>query len=89
MDPPPHGRGGCGGAAAVFLSGFIGGGGGDSAANDWDLRATYDRIVGGMTIADVERTIGVQATTVSKTSRYRKNNKEALYVDFWAVNDVW
>lgn len=61
------GRWALGGTAALALAACGGGGGGDDS-DEIDLRAAYDRVVEGMTIAQVIRAVGRDPSETSPVS---------------------
>lgn len=74
-----------GGTAALALAACGGGGGGDDSEGI-DLRAAYDRVVEGMTRAQVVRAVGREPNSVSSDETlYWSENGQQLDVD---INDT-
>lgn len=75
------GRLALGGSAALALAACGGGGGGDDSEGI-DLRAAYDRVVEGMTRAQVVRVVGREPNSVSSDETlYWSENGQQLDVD--------
>lgn len=77
------GRLALGGSAALALAACGGGGGGDDSEGI-DLRAAYDRVVEGMTRAQVVRAVGRDPNSVSSDETlYWSENGQQLEVDIF------